>query len=139
MPVTRLMPTPEADDLTELVRAIAARELRPHVDQAERDHTFPREVFRTLGRAGILGLPYPVELGGAGQPYEVYLQVLEEIAHVWAAVGVGTERPRAVLLRPGHSWYAAAAGAGSFPSCSVASSWVPTASPRCMPGPTRWR
>jgi alkylation response protein AidB-like acyl-CoA dehydrogenase len=34
-------------------------------------------------------MPYPEEAGGAGQPYEVYLQALEEIAAVWASVGVG--------------------------------------------------
>ncbi len=51
---------------------------------------FPREVFRTLGHAGLLGLPYPEELGGGGQPYETYLQILEEVAGGWASVGVGT-------------------------------------------------
>ena len=66
-----------------------AKELRPHVDVYEREARFPREVFRTLGRSGLLGLPYPEELGGAGQSYEVYLQVVEEIASAWAAVGVG--------------------------------------------------
>jgi alkylation response protein AidB-like acyl-CoA dehydrogenase len=60
------------------------------VDEAERSHTFRRDAFLTLGRAGLLGLPYPEEYGGGGQPYEVYLQVLEEIASAWAAVGVGT-------------------------------------------------
>ena len=47
-------------------------------------------MFRTLGRAGLLGLPYPEELGGGGQPYEIYLQILEEVAGGWASVGVGT-------------------------------------------------
>ncbi len=42
-----------------------------------------------LGRSGLLGLPYPQQYGGAGLPYEIYLQVLEEIGAVWASVGVG--------------------------------------------------
>jgi alkylation response protein AidB-like acyl-CoA dehydrogenase len=47
---------------------------------------FPREVLRTLGRSGLLGLPYPETDGGADQPYEVYLQVLEVLASRWLAV-----------------------------------------------------
>ena len=90
MPAQRLMPTDESADLIELTRTIVDKELRPQVDEYDRDARFPREVFRTLGRAGLLGLPYPEEVGGGGQPYEVYLQVVEEIAAGWAAVGVGT-------------------------------------------------
>jgi len=85
-----MMPTEESADLIELTRTIVDKELHPEVDEAERTATFPREVFRTLGRAGLLGLPYPEQYGGGGQPYEVYLQVIEEIASAWAAVGVGT-------------------------------------------------
>jgi len=90
MPAERLMPTQESDDLIELTRSIVDKELRPLADEAERAHAFHREAFTTLGRAGLLSLPYPEEYGGGGQPYEVYLQVLEEIAAAWAAVGVGT-------------------------------------------------
>ncbi|MBC7594898.1 MAG: acyl-CoA dehydrogenase family protein [Kineosporiaceae bacterium] len=89
MPADRFMPTDESADLIELVREISAKELAPKVVEAERTETFPRDVFRTLGRAGLLSLPYPEEYGGGGQPYEVYLQVLEEIGSVWASVGVG--------------------------------------------------
>ena len=39
-----------------------------------------------LGGTGLLGLPYPERYGGGGQPYEVYLQVLEELAYRWLAV-----------------------------------------------------
>ncbi|HET8603577.1 MAG TPA: acyl-CoA dehydrogenase family protein [Marmoricola sp.] len=90
MPATRVLPTEEAVDLVALVRDLATRELLPQVAEAEASSTFPREAFRTLGRAGLLGLPYPEEYGGGGQPYEVYLQVVEEIATVWASVAVGT-------------------------------------------------
>jgi alkylation response protein AidB-like acyl-CoA dehydrogenase len=83
------MPTDEAADLIALTREIVWKELAPPVADAEATETFPREVFRTLGRAGLLGLPYPEEYGGGGQPYEVYLQVLEEIGAIWSSVGVG--------------------------------------------------
>jgi alkylation response protein AidB-like acyl-CoA dehydrogenase len=89
MAVDRLLPTEEAADLIELVRELGDAELRPRAAADERAERFPRDVFATLGKAGILGLPYPEEYGGGGQPYEVWLQVLEEIGARWASIGVG--------------------------------------------------
>jgi alkylation response protein AidB-like acyl-CoA dehydrogenase len=77
------------DELLDLTRELADRELRPAVAAAERDGVFPRQTFRLLGRSGLLGLPYPEELGGGGVSYEVYLQVIEELARAWLAVGLG--------------------------------------------------
>jgi alkylation response protein AidB-like acyl-CoA dehydrogenase len=72
-----------------LAREIADAELRPRVAAAEHEGRFPRAEFRTLGQAGLLGLPYPEGHGGGGQPYETYLQVVEELATAWLAVGLG--------------------------------------------------
>ncbi len=89
MAVTRLMPTPESKMLIEMTRDVVARELAPRVDQIERNAEHPHEAFQALGELGLLSLPYPEEYGGGGQPYEVYLQVVEEIATCWMSVAVG--------------------------------------------------
>ncbi|TDW98472.1 acyl-CoA dehydrogenase family protein [Kribbella sp. VKM Ac-2566] len=89
MAVDRLLPADESVDLLALVRDLCEHELTPYAAQAEESETFPRDAFRTLGKAGLLGLPYPEQYGGAEQPYEVYLQMLEEIAAAWMSVGVG--------------------------------------------------
>lgn len=88
MAVDRLLPTQEAQDLLALVRDIADKELAPRVEEHEKAETYPEGLFTTLAEAGLMGLPYPEEHGGGGQPYEVYLQVLEEFAARWAAVAV---------------------------------------------------
>jgi len=87
--VSRTLPSDEARALLDLTGDLAARELRPRVAIDERAGRFPRDAFSTLGQAGLLGLPFAQEYGGGAQPYEVYLQVVEELAGAWLAVGLG--------------------------------------------------
>ncbi|MGA4543604.1 acyl-CoA dehydrogenase family protein [Uniformispora flossi] len=89
MTVARTLPTDEAEALLDLTRDLVARQVAPRAAGDEEAGRFPRDVFRTLGAAGLLSLPYPEEYGGGGQPYEVYLQMLEELAAGWLAVGLG--------------------------------------------------
>ena len=89
MAVERTLHTPEAEQLLELTREIVDKEITPRAAGDEENSVFPRDVFATLGEAGLLGLPYPGEYGGGEQPYEVYLQVVEELARGWLAVGLG--------------------------------------------------
>ncbi|MCN9240663.1 acyl-CoA dehydrogenase family protein [Streptomyces sp. RY43-2] len=88
-PVDRQLPTDEARELISLVRDIAQREIAPKAAEEEDAGLFPREVFRLLSESGLLGLPYDSEYGGGDQPYEVYLQVLEELAAARLTVGLG--------------------------------------------------
>jgi len=89
MPAERLLPNREAEDLIKLTREIARDELAPLASRYEEEERFPREQFRLLGRSGLLGLPYPERWDGGGLGYEVYLQVLEEVATAWMSMGVG--------------------------------------------------
>ncbi|HEV7647230.1 MAG TPA: acyl-CoA dehydrogenase family protein [Actinophytocola sp.] len=89
MPADRLLPNRDAEDLIKLTREIARDELAPLAARYEEEERFPRERFRLLGRSGLLGLPYPERWGGGGLGYEIYLQVLEEVATAWMSMGVG--------------------------------------------------
>jgi alkylation response protein AidB-like acyl-CoA dehydrogenase len=89
MPVERLLPDAESEALVALAREIAVDELKPIASEYEAKSEFPREQFRLLGRSGLLGLPYAEDWGGGAVSYEVYLQVLEELAAAWMTVGVG--------------------------------------------------
>jgi alkylation response protein AidB-like acyl-CoA dehydrogenase len=87
--VQRDLPSDEARELLALARQLSVDELAPQAASYEERAECPRDLFRLLGRAGLLGLPYAEAYGGGGQPYEVYLQVLEELASGYAAVALG--------------------------------------------------
>ncbi|MER6099795.1 acyl-CoA dehydrogenase family protein [Streptomyces sp. NPDC001728] len=87
--VERRLPTDEARELLSLTRDMARREIAPRAAEEEAAGIYPRELFALLSRSGLLGLPYDPQYGGGGQPYEVYLQVLEELAAARLTVGLG--------------------------------------------------
>lgn len=88
MTVQRLLPTDEARDLVDAVAEFARAELAPRADKAEEAGEFPRELIAELGGMGVFAMTHDERWGGLGQPYEVYLQALEEIAAAWFTVGV---------------------------------------------------
>ncbi|HEY9063477.1 MAG TPA: acyl-CoA dehydrogenase family protein [Burkholderiaceae bacterium] len=57
--------TPEHELLREQVARFLAREVEPHAQAWEEQGCTPREVLRKLGDAGLLGLMYSSEYGGA--------------------------------------------------------------------------
>jgi alkylation response protein AidB-like acyl-CoA dehydrogenase len=80
--------TDEQREIRDLARRFADEEIAPKAAEWDREHRFPREVFRHLGELGLMGVCVPVEHGGAGSDFLSYVLVLEELSRADAGVGV---------------------------------------------------
>src|SRR5580658_5467563 len=74
--------TSEQQQLRKSIREFCEAEIKPHVMEWDESQHFPLDVFRALGRLGVLGAVFPEDLGGAGYSYVDYSIVMEEIARV---------------------------------------------------------
>ncbi len=80
---------PEQRQLLDLVRDFAAEQVAPRAAGDEASATFPADLFAQLGAMDLMGLPFAEDAGGSGQPYGVYLQVVEELSRAFLTVGLG--------------------------------------------------
>jgi len=82
-------------------------EINPHVDEWEAAEIFPaHEVFKQLGKLGLLGLTKPEEYGGAGLDYSYGMAMAEALGHIDCggvpmAIGVQTDMCTPALARFG--------------------------------------
>jgi len=74
--------TDDQRQLRNAIRKFAEAEMKPHVMEWDESQEFPIEVFRALGKLGVLGAVFPEELGGAGYSYAEYAIIVEELARV---------------------------------------------------------
>ncbi len=96
----------ELDALRDSIRRYVDAELRPHVDEWERDGHFPDDVFRRCGEFGFLGLHYPERWGGSGGGIGAAIVLMEELARcgtaaIAMAVGVQTDMATPALAQFG--------------------------------------
>ena len=81
----------EHEALRNSAAAFVEREIRPHADAWEADGEFPRELYRTAGDAGFLGVRYPERWGGSDLDFLATCVLCEELAKgdsVGTAVGL---------------------------------------------------
>jgi butyryl-CoA dehydrogenase len=64
----------------DMVRDLAQKEIAPHAVEVDKTEEFPAENIRKMAELGLLGLPYPEEVGGGGGDYVSYAIAVEEIA-----------------------------------------------------------
>ncbi len=80
---------PEDDRLLqETVRDFARSEIAPVAEELDRTKSFPYEIVRALGELGLMGIPYPESVGGAGGTALQFALAIEELARVDSSVAV---------------------------------------------------
>jgi butyryl-CoA dehydrogenase len=83
--------TPEQEDFRKVVRDFAEREIAPHAEAWDRDHTFPVDTVLAMGELGLFGLPFPEEYGGSGADFTTLCLAIEELARVDSSMAITLE------------------------------------------------
>src|SRR5476651_2861396 len=82
----------EPDELTQQVaqtaKDFAQQYIKPHVMEWDEAQTFPLQLFKELGKLGMMGILVPEKYGGAGLSYFEYNAVIQEISKVCGSIGL---------------------------------------------------
>jgi alkylation response protein AidB-like acyl-CoA dehydrogenase len=74
--------------IRKMVRDFAENEVKPIAQEVDREHKFPMENFRKMGKLGFFGLPFPEEYGGMGGDSNSYAIAMEEIARACGSTAI---------------------------------------------------
>ncbi|RPF55873.1 acyl-CoA dehydrogenase [Aquisalibacillus elongatus] len=92
--------TKEQEMIRKMVRDFATEKIAPRAIDIDVNAKFPEDLFKEMGELGLLGIPFPEEVGGSGGDTVSYALAAEEIARVCGSTGLS---------------YAAAVSLGSSP------------------------
>jgi alkylation response protein AidB-like acyl-CoA dehydrogenase len=92
--------TEEQRAIRDLAREFAQKEIAPFASEWDQTHEFPADTYRKMGEAGLMGLPFPEQYGGAGADAISLALAIEEISKADGSIGLT---------------YAAHIGLGSMP------------------------
>ena len=80
--------TTEQQLVKQMITEFAIKEVEPIAAEIDENEIFPMETVKKMAKAGIMGMMYPKEYGGAGADYISYITVVEELAKVCATTSV---------------------------------------------------
>ena len=74
--------------VAQTARDFAQQYIKPHVMEWDESQEFPLQIFKEMGKLGLMGVLVPEAYGGAGLSYFEYKTVIEEIAKVCGSIGL---------------------------------------------------
>lgn len=74
--------------IAEMVRNFGDKHIRPRMMEWDESQEFPVEVFKEMGKLGLMGVLVPEEYGGSGFGYYEYVTAIEELAKIDGSIGL---------------------------------------------------
>ena len=72
----------------QMIREFAEKEVKPLAAEVDEQERFPEETVAKMAKLGIMGIPVPVEYGGAGSTNQMYSMCVEELSRACATTGI---------------------------------------------------
>jgi len=73
------------------IREFCEKEIKPIAKKIDQEEYFSEELYKKMGRMGLLGMTVPQKYGGAGIDRVSYMVALEEISRVCGSTGIIVE------------------------------------------------
>ena len=73
------------------IREFCEKEIKPIAKKIDQEEYFSEELYKKMGRMGLLGMTVPQKYGGAGIDRVSYMMALEEISRVCGSTGIIVE------------------------------------------------
>jgi butyryl-CoA dehydrogenase len=74
-----------------VIREFCEKELKPIASKIDQEEYFPLELYKKMGKMGLMGMTVPQEYGGAGIDKVSYMIALEEISRFCGSTGLTVE------------------------------------------------
>lgn len=81
-------PTELTEQVAQTARDFAQQYIFPHVMEWDESQEFPINVFKEMGKLGLMGVLVPEQFGGAGLGYFEYNAIIQEISKVCGSIGL---------------------------------------------------
>ncbi len=73
------------------IREFCEKELKPIASKIDQEEYFPFDLYKKMGKMGLMGMTVPQDYGGAGIDRISYMIALEEISRICGSTGIVVE------------------------------------------------
>lgn len=83
--------TAEQQQFQTTVRDFARKEIKPLAPKIDKEEYFPKDMYKKMGKLGLMGMTVPKAYGGAGIDKICYMIGIEEISRYCGSTGITVE------------------------------------------------